>query len=163
MKIYTKKGDNLRTSAIQKQVYKDDVVIHIVGNLDELSASLMVSYHFIEDGAIKEIILMIIQDLFKVSPEIMGYENAEKISEERLVWLENLIDEYSAKLNQLTTFIIQGMNKASSHLHLSRAISRRLERWIVKYAREHGLSKLLLSYLNRLSDLLFTLARFLDQ
>lgn len=163
MKIYTKTGDNLTTSAINKRVYKDDLVIHSVGSADEFSSSLMVSYHFIEDEAIKEIILEIVKDMFKVSADIIGYQNADSVTYDRVTRLENLIDEYTAKMPELTAFIIQGQNKASSHLHLSRSVSRRLERYVVEYARNNKVNKNVLLYLNRLSDLLFTLARYLDE
>lgn len=163
MKIYTKTGDNLTTSAISKRVFKDDLVIHSVGSADELSSSLMVSYHFIEDDYIKEIILEIVRDMFNVSADIIGYQDGNSITELRVTRLENLIDEFTAKMPELTAFIIQGMNKSSSHLHLSRSISRRLERWVVHYARENKLNKNVLLYLNRLSDLLFTIARYLDE
>lgn len=162
MKIYTKTGDNLTTSAINKRVYKDDLVIHCVGNADELSSSLMVSYHFIDDENVKKIILDIVGDLFNVSADLIGYQDGNLISYEKVEKLEKIIDEYTAKLPELTKFIIQGMNKASSHLHLSRTIARRLERWVVDYARDAKLNKNVLLYLNRLSDLLFTLARYLD-
>ena len=163
MKIYTKTGDNLTTSAINKRVYKDDLVIHCVGSADELSSSLMVSYHFIEDEKVREIIIEIVKDMFNVSADIIGYQEGYSISFSRVERLENLIDEYTAKMPELTKFIIQGMNKASSHIHLSRSISRRLERWVVDYAKDAKVNKNVLLYLNRLSDLLFTLARFLDQ
>ena len=162
MKIYTKTGDNLTTSAINKRVYKDDLVIHSVGSADEFSSSLMVSYHFVEDEAIKAIILEIVKDMFKVSADIIGYQNADSLTYDRVERLENLIDEYTAKMPELTAFIIQGMNKASSHLHLSRSVSRRMERYIVEYARSNNVNKNVLLYINRLSDLLFTLARYLD-
>ncbi|MCK9470553.1 MAG: cob(I)yrinic acid a,c-diamide adenosyltransferase [Bacilli bacterium] len=163
MKIYTKTGDNLTTSAINKRVYKDDLVIHCVGSADELSSSLMVSYHFIENEDIKKIIIEIVKDMFNVSADIIGYKDANSINYDRVERLEGLIDEYTQKMPELTAFIIQGMNKASSHLHLSRSVSRRLERWVVDYAKEKTINKNVLLYLNRLSDLLFTLARFLDQ
>lgn len=162
MKIYTKTGDNLQTSAITRRVFKNDLVIHAVGTADELSSSLMVSYHFIDNEEIKAIILEIVQDLFNVSADIIGYKDGRSIKEDRVARLEGLIDEYTQKMPTLNKFIIQGMNKASSHLHLSRAVSRRLERWVVDYAREAQLNKFMLVYLNRLSDLLFTLARYLD-
>lgn len=163
MKIYTKTGDNLTTSAINKRVYKDDLVIHSVGSADEFSSSLMVSYHFIDDEYIKEILLEIVKDMFNVSADIIGYQDGNSITNDRVLRLENLIDEFTEKMPELTVFIIQGQNKASSHLHLSRAISRRLERWVVEYARVGNVNKNVLLYLNRLSDLLFTIARFLDQ
>ncbi len=163
MKIYTKTGDNLQTSAMARRVYKDDIIMHSVGTCDELSSALMVSYHFIEDKDIKDIILKIVNTLFNVSGDIVGYKDGQSIKEEDYLELEKLIDLYTDKMPQLKAFIIQGMNKASSHLHLARTISRRLERWTVSLAQGDKLNKNVLIYLNRLSDLLFTLARYLDQ
>lgn len=163
MKIYTKTGDNLETSAVKRRVYKSDVVIHAVGSADELAAALMVSYHFIEDEKIKEIILGIVKEIINVSADIIGYGDGNLIKEDRITYFESLIDEYTNKMPKLTQFIVPGLNKGSSHLHLARAVSRRLERWVVEYAQAKEINKNILVYLNRLSDLLFTLARYLDQ
>lgn len=162
MKIYTKTGDNLTTSTIKKRVYKDDLIIECVGTVDELSSSLMVSYNFIEDKEVKEIIIEIIRDLFNVSADIIEYKDRISITEERIVRLESLIDKYSLLLPELKEFILQGLNKASSHMHLSRTISRRLERRVVEYAKENSINHNVLIYLNRLSDLLYMLARYVE-
>jgi len=163
MKIYTKTGDNLETSTISKKVLKSDLIMHAVGTVDELASSLMVSYHYIEDEKIKEIILGIVKELVNVSADIIGYGDELAIKEENVTYFENLIDEYTSKMPPLKDFIIPGFNKASSHLHLARTVARRLERWVVAYATNNSINKFILMYINRLSDLLFTLARYLDQ
>lgn len=162
MKIYTKTGDNLETSAVTKRVYKNDVVIHAVGSADELASSLMVSYHYISDEKIKEIIMGVVKEMINVSADIIGYGDGNLIKEDRITYFESLIDEYTSKMPPLTSFIIPGLNKASSHLHFARSVCRRLERWVVEYAKENEINKNILVYINRLSDLLFTLARYLD-
>lgn len=162
MKIYTKTGDNLETSAVTKRVYKNDDVIHAVGSADELASALMVSYHYISDEKIKEIIIGIVKEMVSVSADIIGYGDGSLIKEDRITYFEGLIDEYTNKMPPLTSFIIPGLNKASSHLHLARSVCRRFERWVVEYAKENEINKNVLVYINRLSDLLFTLARYLD-
>lgn len=162
MKIYTKTGDKMETSAMNRRVFKDDLVIHAVGTCDELSSSLMVSYHFIENEEIKAIIEEIVSDLFKVSADIIGYKDGNLITPDRVTRFEELIDSFEVRMPKLTKFIVQGKNKGSSHLHVSRTVSRRLERFTVSYAREGKLNNNVLLYLNRLSDLLFVMARYLD-
>ncbi|HEY8445299.1 MAG TPA: cob(I)yrinic acid a,c-diamide adenosyltransferase [Bacilli bacterium] len=161
MKIYTKQGDNLKTKTINNEVYKSDLIIEVNGTIDELQAHLMLSYNFIDNQEIKEIILSICKDLFIVGYDITS--SKETFSIDKVTSLELLIDKYNDTLKPLTEFIVPGLTKPSSILHVTRTVARRCERVIVRYALDHDINKAILKYINRLSDLLFILARFTEE
>lgn len=157
MKIYTKTGDDLTTSIIKERVDKDHYIVEANGTIDELMASLMIAYHYNEDGNVKKNLVDISKDLFIVSSDIILGSN--KLINEKVKKLEELIDTYDSKLTPLTDFILPGSNLPSSYLHLSRTICRRAERRVVSVAKVSYVNDNILQYLNRLSDLLFVLAR----
>ena len=161
MKIYTKTGDNLQTDTLGKRVYKDDLVIEANGTIDELQCQLMVTYNLLKDEDIKQILITICKNLFTVGYDISSA--GDNFSQEKVHEIEDLIDKYEASLPPLTEFILPGATLVGSHMHLTRAVARRCERVIVKYALENFVNSNILKYLNRLSDLLFILGRYLDK
>lgn len=161
MKIYTKTGDKMRTSINKRRVLKDDDAINLVGTIDELQTSLMVAYNFTDFEKIRIILLGICQDLFTYSYDLITEGNnfpATKVKE-----FEKIIDEFSLKLPKLTEFVVPGKTRSSSLIHSARTTTRRLERIIVGYAKNHKVAPTLLQYINRLSDLLYILARVIDE
>lgn len=158
MKIYTKTGDNQTTSIGSSRVGKDHIVVEVNGTVDELSSSLMICYYQVDDEEIKEYIKQICTNLMHMSFEIITKK--EYISETNVKRLEDLIDYYDAKLPKLKNFILPGSSLASAHFHFSRTICRRLERRVVTLTKEYEVSKFILHYLNRLSDLLFVWGRY---
>lgn len=168
MKIYTKTGDKGQTSLYDNtRVDKDDIRVESYGTIDELNSHLGLSRNFIEDKKIINIILRIQRELFDVAGELATMDKnkfPEKLNEDNIKYLENVIDEYLEKINkdQQFKFIIPGSNKQSASLHVSRTICRRAERRIITLSRTEEIRDLLIKYVNRLSDVIYTLARYLE-
>lgn len=160
MKIYTKTGDNLKTDSIGSRVYKDHIVIEINGEIDELQATLMLAYHFCENVEIKPLLLSLCKDLFKVGYEISSKKNV--IDADEVNRIEKEIDKYQESLPPIKEFILPGYSKGASFVHLARTKARSVERLIVHYTKENSINAELLKYINRISDLLFVLARVED-
>ncbi|MGH9679036.1 MAG: cob(I)yrinic acid a,c-diamide adenosyltransferase, partial [Candidatus Acidiferrales bacterium] len=96
-------------------------------------------------------------------PERTGSGSASlRITEEQVVRLEREIDRFNAALAPLDSFVLPGGSAASAHLHFTRTITRRAEREIVRLASEEPVNSAVLRYVNRLSDLLFVLARYFN-
>lgn len=163
MKIYTKTGDKGQTSLVGGQrVAKHDARIETIGMVDELNAALGLA---VSQGGQDEL-LQIQHHLFDIGAELAAMSDRETVAMkiptvtvEKVSWLEQLIDRYSADLQPLKHFILPGGTLLASQLHVARTICRRAERQAVELNDQMPVNPELLSYLNRLSDLLFTLAR----
>ncbi|HOE07223.1 MAG TPA: cob(I)yrinic acid a,c-diamide adenosyltransferase [Bacilli bacterium] len=162
MKIYTKTGDNLTTSIITERVDKDDLRIEVEGTVDELIANLTLATTLNNDSQTISLIKMIIKKLFIVSGDAIGYGKI-KISKEDVEEIERTIDEYSSKLPKVNSFIELGTKPSSASIHVARTVCRRFERRLVSLAKKQGVSKEVLQYVNRLSDLLFILGRYEEE
>ncbi|SES64275.1 cob(I)alamin adenosyltransferase [Natronincola peptidivorans] len=166
MKIYTKTGDTGETSLYDgKRIKKDDIRVESYGTIDELNSTLGFARNFIEDEKIIDIIYRIQRELFDVAGELATEDREkfpEKIAKEHVDFLENIIDEYLAKIEEVNAFIIPGTNKASASLHVARTICRRAERRILTLNREVNVNPVLIKYVNRLSDTIYTIARYLE-
>lgn len=160
MKIYTKDGDNLKTSTFGRRVFKDDLVIEASGTIDELQSVIMVAYNHIEDESVKEILINACKHLFTIGFDITS--SGENFSQDKVLEIEQTIDRYEDLLPKVTTFIVPGLTKESSFIHLARTLARRCERVIVKYALDNFVNYNILKYINRLSDLLFVLGRYVE-
>ena len=158
MSIYTRKGDTGTTTVNGNiRVDKDDPGIDVCGNIDELSASLGVVRAEGLPVPFETIILRIQQELIAFCTEIVC--DSVKISPEHVRHLESDIDYIGSGQPPLTQFIIPGDNRLSALLHLSRTVCRRAERSMVTLCRTETKSPYLVAYVNRLSDLLFVMAR----
>ena len=166
MKIYTKTGDKGDTSLFGgNRVPKNNIRIEAYGTVDELNASLglVVSETLSEEVA--KSIKKIQNDLFIVGGDLATPLSELKVKIQRttetmISFLENEIDLYDSKIEELKSFILPGGVKTSSLLHLSRTICRRAERRAVELANVEQINVEIVKYLNRLSDLLFIFARF---
>ncbi|MBM9498925.1 cob(I)yrinic acid a,c-diamide adenosyltransferase [Leptospira sp. 201903071] len=165
MKIYTKKGDFGQTSlATGAKVPKSDRRVELYGTADELNSTIGVVKAFLPTGSVLHSPLETIQNLlFELGSELAGFRPKEEscILEEDISFLENQIDQMQEKLTPLKKFILPGGTKASSFLHISRTVSRRMEREMVRY-KEEGLEILSspMIFMNRLSDYFFVAARY---
>jgi cob(I)alamin adenosyltransferase len=164
VKIYTKTGDNGQTGLYDgTRIDKDSIRVECYGTIDELSSSLGFARSFIEDADIVAIILKLQRDLFDVSGELATL-NKDKlpkiITEDDVQYLENIIDHYIEKIPKVDKFIIPGSNKSSAALHVSRTICRRAERRLLTLSKHEEINPNLLKYINRLSDCIYSVARF---
>lgn len=168
MKIYTKTGDGGDTGLIDgSRVQKDDPRVSAYGDIDELQAMLGVIKSGLPMGSPLGTLLMSIQkDLFSLSarladPKDKIAKRKEKVvtGDARVEALEREIDHREAELPPLKAFILAGGGPAGAQLHLARTICRRAERAVVGLARQVPIDPVIGTYLNRLSDLLFVMAR----
>jgi cob(I)alamin adenosyltransferase len=170
MKIYTKTGDKGTTSLIYGQrVAKNDLRVEAYGTCDEANSmiGLALSHLKKENFQGKEIIEKIYHkiqtNLFHVGAELAtpkGKEVKWALVPSDVEEMEKQIDEWNEALPELTNFILPGGNPAGAAFHVARTITRRAERCAVSLGED--LNPLVLAYLNRLSDLLFVTARFVN-
>jgi cob(I)alamin adenosyltransferase len=168
MKIYTRTGDEGETSLFGgNRVPKCDARVEAYGHVDELNAVLGVVAAAEPPDLERDLVQAIQRDLFAIggrlaSPEPDRVAKAlEKavIPHERIDALEAAIDRVEGELAPLRQFILPGGTSKAAYLHLARTVCRRAERSVVALNRESKVPSEILKYLNRLSDLLFTLAR----
>ena len=158
MPIYTRKGDSGTTSLYDGvHVSKDDAVFEVCGTIDELSASLGVVRAEGVPVPCETIILRIQQELIAFCTDLVF--DMATISSKHVEQFEREIDQIELELPKLTQFIIAGDNRSSAMLHFARTICRRAERNLATLCRNDKKPSCLIAYLNRLSDLLFVLAR----
>ena len=164
MKIYTKAGDDGSTGLLGPgRVAKDDPRIEAYGAVDELNAAIGVARASGLDMEADRLLETIQQDLFAVGaaladPDPKGRFHGS-IAPDRTTYLEGRIDVMEGELSPLTQFILPGGTPGASRVHLARTICRRAERLAVTLGRQESVPGEILSYLNRLSDILFVLAR----
>ncbi len=168
MKVYTRAGDKGQTSLLSgERVLKNDIRIEALGTLDELNSAIGVALAFLSDKKhlpLKKRLVNIQKDLIKIS-SVLAFPAFQKVEEldKQVSEFEKLIDALSGQMPPLKNFILPGGTKAAAFLHLSRAIARRAERRAVTLFDKEGIDDDIIIYLNRLSDLLFTIARFANQ
>jgi cob(I)alamin adenosyltransferase len=159
--VYTKSGDKGETTLRgAKKVPKDDLSIELIGELDELSSILgIVSSFDIPSEQIGEL-NAIQHNLYTLSSCLAGFIDFDAfINSERL---EGWIDSYTKKLPELTDFILPSGTPGATHLYHARAVCRRAERRLVLLSKKEKRFKEYVPYINRLSDYLFELARYIN-
>lgn len=169
MKIYTKAGDQGKTSLIGgTRVPKSHIRIETYGTVDELNSFIGLLNDLVVDAKINEDLKEIQDRLFTVGSSLAcdpEKESALKIpdlKEEDIAGLELAMDAMNEVLAPMKSFIIPGGHQAISTAHIARCVCRRAERWCVNMQEEDLFVEILvIKYLNRLSDYLFTLARYI--
>ncbi|CAN5252873.1 cob(I)yrinic acid a,c-diamide adenosyltransferase [soil metagenome] len=168
MKIYTKTGDTGQTGLFGGgRVPKDDLRVEAYGDVDELNAVLGMARCIEIMPRIDEVLVPIQRDLFAIgallaTPDrdrMASHLEKALIDEARITELEHAIDDGESELEPLRAFIIPGGTPKAAALHVARTVCRRAERHVVRLQHDVELPALAIIYLNRLSDLLFTLAR----
>jgi cob(I)alamin adenosyltransferase len=162
-KIYTRAGDRGETTLISgKKVTKDHPRTATCGTIDELNSALGVAASFIQDKKITGIIQDTQNELFNIGAELAGEGKLKRfqLEDSKIEDLEQTIDHYDQDLTNLQTFILPAGTAAAAFLHQARTICRRAEREVVALAKKGKVSPHVIAYLNRLSDLLFVLARY---
>jgi cob(I)alamin adenosyltransferase len=168
VKIYTKTGDAGDTGLFGGgRVAKDHPRVAAYGDVDELNAAIGVARAAKPDDLAGELLEQIQRDLFAIGAELAAPEPAKlaktlaghPIGEPDVTRLERAIDAHEDVLPPLRKFILPGGTAKAAALHLARTVCRRAERAVVTLCHETPVSAYILQYLNRLSDLLFVLAR----
>jgi cob(I)alamin adenosyltransferase len=170
-KLYTRTGDQGETALFGGgRVPKDHPRVEAYGSVDELNSALGVAVSFVRQRRLAAALRSIQNELLNVGSELAAESGAlaEKgrtfiDPEGRIADLERLIDEYDAKLPLLRTFILPSGSQAGALLHLARSLCRRAERAVVHLSRQEDVNPHVIVYLNRLSDLLFVLARYVNK
>ena len=165
MKIYTKFGDSGETTLFGgMRLGKDAPRIEAIGTVDELNAYIGYAQVLIEDTDLSDLIARIQNHLFSVGADLATPATHAKAAEFRIsenftTEMETAIDTLSAELPPLMNFILPGGCTAGAILHIARVVCRRSERCVVRLARDEDVNPEIIRSLNRLSDLLFVLAR----
>ncbi|MGW9686890.1 cob(I)yrinic acid a,c-diamide adenosyltransferase [Flagellimonas sp. 2504JD1-5] len=170
MKIYTKTGDKGTTALFTgKRVPKHHIRIESYGTIDELNSFLGLVRDQEIDAHSKEVLALIQNKLFTVGAILATEPKKEnrlkipKISEDDITFLEKEMDQMNEGLPEMTHFILPGGHTTVSYCHIARTICRRAERMVSYLNENEPLPHNLLSYVNRLSDYLFVLARKLSK
>ncbi len=170
-KLYTRTGDAGDTALFGAgRVPKDHPRVEAYGSVDELNSALGVAVSFLRQKRLVAALQAVQNELFNIGSELAS-ETGRKAAagrlflapEAKIAALERLIDDYDAKLPPLRTFVLPSGSQAGALLHFCRTVCRRAERAVVRLAREEAVNPAVLTYLNRLSDLLFVLARYVNK
>jgi cob(I)alamin adenosyltransferase len=168
MKIYTRSGDEGNTGLFGGgRVLKDDPRVEAYGDVDELNAVIGAARAVEVMPRIDEVLVTIQRDLFSIGAllatpdrdKMEQHLTKARIDDDRIRQLEHAIDECDRELEPLKSFIIPGGSEKAAALHVARTVCRRAERRVIHLQRDVEIPPLVVIYLNRLSDVLFTLAR----
>jgi cob(I)alamin adenosyltransferase len=164
-RIYTRTGDKGETGLLGNlRVSKDSLRVSAYGEVDELNSVLGVVSASSQNTEINTLLEGLQRDLFTMGADLASpaqkSRNAQRITKDMIAELERTIDNLQGKLPPLGAFILPGGGQTGALLHFSRCVARRVERSIVALNREEGVNENMIPYVNRLSDLLFVMARF---
>ena len=172
MKIYTKTGDKGDTGLIDgSRISKSDLRIIAYGEVDEANSHIGLIISNIEKNSIfddvKKILLNVQQDLFVLGAELANPNTLKDdnmlVKREMISTIEKYIDNFEFELAPISNFILPGGSIESSLLHICRTVVRRAETSAVALAKEQKINQEILTYLNRISDLFFVLARVINK
>ena len=167
MKIYTKTGDD-GTTGLQggARISKSNLRIRSYGSVDEINASLGLILSNKIDGDLREILIKIQNDLFVAgadlsNPNLSNRKN--RVTSEMVENLEKKIDSLENDLTPISNFILPGGHVIASEVHMARTITRRAETLVIALDEKEKVNEECKKYLNRLSDLLFVIARTINK
>jgi cob(I)alamin adenosyltransferase len=167
-RIYTGTGDDGTTSlGDMSRTGKNDPRLRAYADVDEANCTIGLALSVCDLGPeVSELLLAVQNDLFDVGADLCTpvrdeETNALRVEDSYIQKLEDACDKFNAQLEPLRSFVLPGGTSASAHLHVARTVVRRAERstWAALDAYHGGMNPLAATYLNRLSDLLFILAR----
>jgi cob(I)alamin adenosyltransferase len=169
VKIYTRGGDKGQTALIGGQRrYKDDLRVEAYGTVDEAGAFIGLAISHLDstsDSDVIEVLYDVQQTLWDVGADLAAVSGADytfRTPDNAAAELEPLIDKYKEESDKVTKFILRGGDQASALLHVACTVVRRAERRVVSLMQQEDIHMPTLKYLNRLSDLLFVLARAMN-
>jgi cob(I)alamin adenosyltransferase len=169
LKIYTKRGDQGETSLLGGQaISKASPRVSAYGDVDELNATIGLARAAVGDGELEAVLAGIQEQLFELGAELAAPPGGSAkasvpLSAAEVQALEAIIDRFQAALPPQKHFVLPAGTQGAAALHLARTVCRRAERSLVHLAGQEAIGPQSLVYLNRLSDLLFTLARAANQ
>ena len=166
-KIYTRTGDDGTTALGGRQrVAKDSPRVSAYGSVDELNSVIGVALAHGLSSRLAEVLPNIQNELFHLGSDLCFTEadkeeyDIPQIEKRHVAALEQLIDEMAAVVGPLENFILPGGSIGAAHLHVARTVCRRAERDVISLARAEAVGPFVVHYLNRLSDVLFVMARY---
>ncbi len=167
-KIYTRKGDDGKTALIGgDRVSKHHIRVESYGTVDELNSQVGLVRSFLHQTEEEAILADVQNNLFTIGSYLASSPKSNfslpEFQEESIKKLEDEIDRLSGQLPELRNFILPGATQQGAHCHVARCVCRRAERLSVQLSDIEEIPTFIIKYLNRLSDYLFTLSRFLDQ
>lgn len=169
MRLYTRTGDEGKTSVIGGRLPKDDIRVEAYGTTDELNCFIGQAIAELDRDKFADIV----SELEKIQHEIFDCggdlamikvtkDRPYKVTEDMITFLEERIDEYIQEAPKIEKFILPGGTVAASILHICRTVTRRAERCVTTLMREAETNPVVLKYLNRLSDYFFAVARVVN-
>ncbi len=167
MNVYTRTGDKGETSLYDgTRVRKDSVRVESYGTVDELNSNIGLAMRKISDKDILDKLYQIQKKLFFVAGELATAEEGKfknGVTDADIDTLEKWVDSYLEKMETVDAFIIPGSSDASAQLHVARTVCRRAERRILALSREDNVRPTVIKFVNRLSDTIYTFARYLEE
>jgi len=158
-KIITRTGDKGTTGlADGSRRAKNDVRVHCLGEIDELNATLGVALSFLEESPAQQVLFAVQHDLFDIGAELCQ-PGKVLIQQLHVDSIESSAAQFNESLPPLKEFILPGGSQAVAFLHLARTVCRRVERSLLSLKESEDLNPITAQYINRLSDLLFIIAR----
>jgi cob(I)alamin adenosyltransferase len=168
-RIYTRSGDDGRTSLGDgARLPKFHVRVAAYGTVDEANSVIGIALLHMDDGDIRNVLSRVQNDLFDLGGDLCRPEREHRkveplrVSERQVTWIEERIDAFNVVLPPLDSFVLPGGSPAAAHLHHARTVIRRAERYMTEIAYQEPVNPAALKYANRLSDLLFVIARYLN-
>lgn len=166
-KIYTKTGDDGTTGLVGgKRIKKSNPRIIAYGAIDELNSAIGIVLSSDVDHDINELLIQIQNHLFIVGSDLANpdlIDNSSRVQSNMIAYLEENIDRLESELDPITYFILPGGDEIASRMHLARAICRRAEVNIIELSEFEQINRICQIYINRLSDLLFVIARSINK
>lgn len=163
MSIYTRTGDTGTTALFGgKRVLKCEELVDVYGSIDELNSWVGFITSEFDMPDVQQFLSAIQSDLFTIGSVLAGWKGDLTLLSPRIKEMEARIDLMEKELPPIRNFILPGGTHLGAHTHVARAICRRVERQIVALSQKQPVDPIILKYINRLSDLFFMLARFIN-
>lgn len=163
MPIYTRTGDTGTTALFGgKRVAKNHTLVDVYGSVDELNSWVGLIASGLREEHLKKLFHEVQSDLFSIGGNLAGWKSDLSGLETRTTQMEVEIDAMDKELPELTNFILPGGVTLAAQTHITRSVCRRVERQVVALSKKQAINPFVIKYLNRLSDLFFELARFIN-
>jgi len=164
LKIYTKTGDDGTTGLFSgKRIPKSSSYLSAYGTVDELNAVLGLAASVCSSDEIRNLLQQIQGDLHGIGADLATPKDSKnkvaRTEEASVQHLEEAIDRFEKELSPLKQFILPGGSELAARLHFARTVARRAEREVFSHSEREEINQIVVKYLNRLSDLLFVMAR----